>query len=127
VSPTGDRVEVRIGEMEGSVLLAFLATRCDGCDEFWHGFGGDRPGLPPTVTSVIVTRGPGTAAPAEVEQLAAGTGAVPVVMSDDAWADYQVLGYPFLVLVDAASRTVVAETVGFGWSDLAQLVRASGG
>ncbi len=127
VSPAGDGVEFRIGEVAGSVLVAFLAIRCDGCDEFWRGLaGGAGPPLPPSVTPVIVTRGPDAVPPAEVARLAEGAGTVPVVMSDGAWVDYRVLGYPFLVLVDAATRTVVSETVGFGWSDLVRMVETSG-
>ncbi len=126
VSPTGDGVEVRIGEVEGSVVVAFLATRCDGCGEFWQGFASEAGRqLPPSVTAVIVTRGPDSTAATDVGRLAAGTG-VPVIMSDGAWADYRVLSYPFLVLVDAATRTVVSETVGFGWSDLVRMVEGTG-
>ncbi|MGH9078586.1 MAG: hypothetical protein ACRDYE_00630 [Acidimicrobiales bacterium] len=125
-SPTGDAVEVCIGDIGGVVLVAFMATRCDGCEAFWQGFGGaGQPLLPPSVTPVIVTRGADTVAPAEVRRLAASTGAVQVIMSDDAWSDYRVFGYPFFVLVDASTRTVLAETVGFGWSDLIGLVRSS--
>ena len=50
----------------------------------------------------------------------------PVVMSDDAWSDYRVLGYPFFVLVEPATLTVVGETVGFGWSDVVSMIRSAG-
>ncbi len=130
VSPAGDAVEVAIGGY-GRVLLAFLATKCDGCDAFWKGLAGageaegqERPRLPPDVTPVIVTRGPGTVAPGAVAGLAAPGGSL-VVMSDQAWADYQVSGYPFFVLVNGSTRTIVAETVGFGWDDLVELVLGS--
>src|ERR1700704_2181120 len=47
VSPAGTPVEVRMGQFGGLVLLAFLTTRCDGCEEFWRGLGdGDRTELP---------------------------------------------------------------------------------
>jgi hypothetical protein len=128
VAPNGQRIEVRLGDLDGSIALVFLATRCDGCEEFWRGFGDERrAGLPPSVTPVIVTRGPDTTPATDVERLAAGAGDVPVVMGDDTWTDYRVFGYPFLVLVDAATRTVVAEAVGFGWSDLVGLVGLVGG
>ena len=48
-------------------------------------------------------------------------------MTDQAWTDYRVSGYPFFVLVDASTRTVIAETVGFGWSDLVRLVQRAVG
>jgi hypothetical protein len=120
--PAGRGLAIRIGATGPFVLLAFLATRCDGCDEFWRGFSGTGPGSLPGITPVIVTRGPDSTSTEDVARLADRTDA-PVVMSDSAWVEYRVFGYPFLVLVESASRTVVAETVGFGWSDLEELVR----
>lgn len=132
VTPTGERIEIHIdgvGGGRGSLLIAFLTARCDGCDIFWQGFGERRPSaqppLPPDVTPVIVTKGPKAIDPAEVVRLGAATGDVAVVMSDAAWDEYRVFGYPFFVLVDVVTRTVVAETVGFGWDDLVEFVERS--
>jgi hypothetical protein len=123
VGPHGRPVEVLLDECDGYVLLAFLATRCPGCEEFWREMGGTGPaGLPAGVTRVIVTRGPGTVSSDEVRGLAAGGDGAPVVMSDQAWSDYRVHGYPFFVLVEVGSRTVIGETVGFGWSDVTSMV-----
>ena len=44
-------------------------------------------------------------------------------MGDRAWRDYRVTGYPFLVLVEPWSRRILAEVVGFGWSDVAAVLR----
>jgi hypothetical protein len=127
VSPAGNPVEARIGQFGGLVLLAFLTTRCDGCEEFWRGLAdSDRTDLPGSVSTVVVTKGPATTAPAAVEQVAAGI-TVPVIMSDEAWTDYRVTGYPFFVLVDALARTVIGETVGFGWSDVISMIRTAAG
>ena len=120
--PAGEGLEFRITETRNLVLLVFLATRCDGCDEFWRGFSGEVHDLMRGIDPVIVTKGPATNSGAEVANLAAGTN-VPVVMSDAAWADYGVYAYPFLVLVESANRTILAETVAFTWSDLEELVR----
>ena len=123
VRPHGPPVEVLLDGCDGYVLLAFLATRCPGCEEFWREMGGAAPaGLPAGVTRIIVTRGPGTVSPDEVGGLVPGAGGAPVVMSDQAWSDYRVHGYPFFVLVEAGSRTVIGETVGFGWSDITSMV-----
>jgi hypothetical protein len=122
VGPDGRPVEVLLSKGHDHVLLAFLATRCPGCGEFWKEMGSAGPaGLPAGVDRIIVTRGPGTVPPDEVRGLVAGMGA-PVVMSDQAWSDYRVHGYPFFVLVEVASRTVIGETVGFGWSDITSMV-----
>jgi hypothetical protein len=125
VRPSGEPVSFRIDEHEGAVLVAFLATRCDGCDEFWRGFR-DRSDseLPAGVSAVVVTKGPTSLATSDVELAAAGINSLPVIMSDEAWNDYRVMGYPFFVLVDA--RGVVGETVGFGWSDVLSMIRSAG-
>ena len=73
-----------------------------------------------------MTKGPASVDPAEVRRLAASLGPVPVVMSDTAWVDYRVSGYPFLVLVDPAARRVVGETVAFGMDDVLALLGAGG-
>jgi hypothetical protein len=128
VGPSGHRLEVRLADCQRLVLLAFLTTNCDGCDEFWAGAPGEGPGgLPASLTTVVVTRGPDTVDAAEVARLASGTVGVPVVMSDEAWTDYQVMGYPFFILVDAIDRYVIGETVGFGWADVADMARSAAG
>ncbi len=126
VSPAGARVEARISEFEDLVLLAFLTTRCNGCDEFWQGLR-DSAGteLPEWVETVVVTKAAGSTGSAGVEQVAAGITRLPVIMSDGAWTDYRVSGYPFFVLVDAPTRTVISETVGFGWADVLSMVWAA--
>jgi hypothetical protein len=126
VRPSGSRLEAPIDGFDQLVLLAFLTTRCDGCDEFWRGLRDDeRVELPGSVSTVVVTRGPGTLSPAGVEQVAAGINRVPVIMSDGAWTDYRVTGYPFFVLVDAPTRMVIGETVGFGWTDVISMIGAA--
>ncbi len=122
-------VEIRIAAFEGPVLLCFLHVHCDGCDGFWRGLGDSPPTeYPGTVSVVTVTKGPGSVDRSEVARAAAslgGNASVPVVMSDSAWADYRVTGYPFFVLVDAAHKMIAGETVGFGWSDVRSMIEAS--
>ncbi len=126
VGPKGSRVEIPVGSLGTLTLLCFLHVRCDGCEEFWRGLRDDTPSeLPPGVSAVVITKGPGSVDPDEVAGAAAGVTLVPVVMSDDAWADYRVTGYPFFVLVDPAGGTVIGETVGFGWSDVVSMLEAS--
>jgi hypothetical protein len=117
-----------MGEFDSLVLLAFLATRCDGCEEFWRGLrDGATVDHLESVAMVAVTRGPVTISSADVDEVATGINRVPVIMSDTAWTDYRVSGYPFFVLVDAPARRVVGETVGFGWPDVVSMVRAATG
>ena len=123
VDPSGDAVTVSVAGASGRLLLLFLSTDCDGCEEFWSRLrqSGDA-GLPADVSPVVITRGPGVVTPAAVAAASEGI-VVPVVMSDRAWTDYRVMGYPFLVLVDVASRSVVGEAVGMGWGDVEKLHR----
>jgi hypothetical protein len=127
VRPSGASVEVVISATEQPVLLlCFLHVRCDGCEEFWRALkDSTAPVLPADLSAVVVTRGPESMDPAEVERAALGIHQVPVVMSDQAWDDYRVLGYPFFVLVDPEGGTVIGETVGLGWSDVLSMVEAS--
>jgi len=125
--PAGGPIEVRLGSQAAPVLLCFLHIGCDGCEEFWTGLGRGRvPDRPEPLTVVAVTKGAGSVDRDGVARAAAGATGVPVVMSDGAWADYRVTGYPFFVLVDPSTRTVVGETVGFGWTDVHSMIRAAG-
>lgn len=142
--PDGIPIEVRIGDSDRPILVAFLATHCDGCGDYWRGLADERtegtngdPALDPKaatdvvaalagVVPVIVTRGPGFQEPADVAAVAAGVRCTPVVMSDQAWRDYRVTSYPFFVLVDPRSRRIIGETVGFGWTDVVAMIEAQG-
>lgn len=72
-----------------------------------------------------MTKGPQVISAQEVADLAADLSIVPVIMSDEAWSDYRVLGYPFFIVVDGSSGTVVGETVGMGWDDVASMISAA--
>jgi len=124
VRPDGSPVAVRLADGERPLLLVFLTLRCDGCDTFWAGLADAADPVLAGVTPVVVTKGPGLVDGAEAGVLAGRLGGTPVVMSDDAWIDYRVTGYPFLVLVDPGSRRILSEVVGFGWADVASMVRA---
>jgi hypothetical protein len=125
VSPSGDPMEVSVADSVGTLLLVFLHTDCDGCEEFWHGLRNpDAIGLAPGTSAVVVTKGPETLSSDVVKASAAGI-QVPVVMSNRVWSDYRVLGYPFFVLVDRASSQVIGETVGLGWSDVIAMTHAA--
>jgi hypothetical protein len=73
---------------------------------------------------VIVTKGPESVDASAVAGVSAGIRRYPVVMSDAAWTNYRVLGYPFFILVDPSLRAIVGETVGFGWSDVTSMIRS---
>jgi hypothetical protein len=122
VTPTGDARAVAVDNSDDFTLLGFLSSGCTGCAAFWDAL--QEPGLlqlPDRTRVVIVTKGPDREIPAEVQ--AKATGRVPVVMSTDAWLDYQVPGSPFFVLVDGATGRKVGQGVASQVSQLAELVR----
>jgi hypothetical protein len=122
VTPTGDARAIAVDNSDDFTLLGFLSSGCTGCAAFWDAL--QEPGrlqLPDRTRVVIVTKGPDREIPSEVQ--ARTTGQVPVVMSTDAWTDYQVPGSPFFVLVDGATGQKVGQGVASQVGQLAELVR----
>jgi hypothetical protein len=113
---------VAVDNSDHFTLLGFLSSGCTSCAAFWDAL--QEPGrlqLPDGTRVVIVTKGPDREAPAEVRSRA--TGRVPVVMSTEAWLDYQVPGSPFFVLVDGATGRKAGQGVASHVGQLAELVR----
>ena len=141
-APDGSEIEIRLAAADRPILMIFLATRCDGCADYWLGLADessetttDSPSPDPTpgldvggtlarVMPVIVTRGTQFEDAAEVAAVSARVRRTPVVMSDQAWQDYRVTAYPFFVLVDPGSGRIIGETVGFGWTDVVAMIVA---
>jgi len=122
VTPNGDARAIAVDNSDDLTLLGFLSSGCTGCAAFWDAL--QDPGrlqLPDRTRVVIVTKGPDREVPSEVRLRA--TGRVPVVMSTDAWVDYQVPGSPFFVLVDGATGRKVGQGVASQVGQLAELVR----
>jgi len=122
VTPSGDARAIAVDNSDHLTLLGFLSSGCTGCAAFWDAL--QEPGrlhLPDPTRVVIVTKGPDREVPSEVRSRT--TGRVPVVMSTDAWVDYQVPGSPFFVLVDGATGRKVGQGVASQVEQLAELVR----
>lgn len=116
VTPAGDAVKLAFeGAGTAPTLLAFLTSGCGTCEAFWETLGERR--LPADVRTVIVTHGPDRERPAKLRSL--GPAGIPVVMSSQAWADYEIPGAPYFVMVDQAIR---GEGVATSWRALASLV-----
>lgn len=113
-TPDGDAVGLAF--IAGTpTLLAFLTGGCSSCAEFWGSLGDRR--LPAGVRIVIVAHGADRERPAKLRELAPE--GIPVLMSSQAWSDYQVPGSPYFVLVDGG---VLGEGVATTWHALASLV-----
>ncbi len=122
VTPAGDARAVAMANSDRFTLLGFLSSGCATCGAFWEALQAPRAmDLPDGTRVVIVTKGPDREVPAEVG--ARTTGRIPVVMSTDAWVDYQVPGSPFFVLVDGVTGRKVGQGVASTVPQLAELVR----
>ncbi|HVM65692.1 MAG TPA: hypothetical protein VMU14_12585 [Acidimicrobiales bacterium] len=122
VTPTGDALALSVRSTGHATLLAFLSSGCTSCQQFWNALASDPPpGLPEGIRPAIVTKGPEFEIPAEVAARAPRQ--VPVVMSTEAWSDYEVPASPFFVLVDGATGRRVGEGVANHFGQVADLVR----
>ena len=122
VTPGGDALALPVGSSGQATLLAFLSSGCHTCRGFWQAF--EHPGelgLPPATRLVVVTKGPEMEVPAEVAG-AAGWG-LTVLMSTDAWRDYEVPGSPFFVLVDGRTGRRIGEGVANRIEQVVEMVR----
>jgi hypothetical protein len=122
VTPGGDALAVSVTGGDHLTLLAFLSSGCSTCAGFWQAFSRpDQLGLPLHTRLVVVTKGPEMEIPAEV---AAHTPpGLAVVMSTEAWGDYEVPGSPFFVLIDARSGRRIGEGVAQQFHQVVELVR----
>jgi hypothetical protein len=111
-----------VDNTDGFTLLAFLSSGCSTCSAFWEALQAPESfPLPQGTRVAIVTKGPDRELPAEVARLA--TGRVPVVMSTEAWLEYEVPGSPFFALVDGASGSIVGQGVAPHIEQLLDLIR----
>jgi hypothetical protein len=121
-APDGEVVQLRVVDAPQESVLLFLSSSCPGCGPYWDDLasGGARRALG-DARLVVVTQGPQHESPAEIARLAPP--GVDVVMSDRAWADYEIPGSPFVVVVGAGARTTRGHGTG---ADLGQVLSLVG-
>ena len=121
-SPSGEAVGVSVTSARGATVLAFLTSTCSTCLTFWEAFA--RPealGLPAGTRLVAVTKGPDDESTAEVARKAVP--GLDVVMSTEAWMDYEVPVAPYVVLVDGPTGRVRGEGAATSWDQVVGLIR----
>jgi hypothetical protein len=126
VTPQGDALAVAVTGNDVLTLIAFLSSGCATCSGFWDALR--RPDdleLPREVRLVVVTKGPELEIAAEVRTKADAR--LQVIMSTDAWEDYEVPGSPFFVLIDGRTGRRIGEGVAQRFSQVAELVRRAQG
>jgi hypothetical protein len=119
-TPTGDALNIAVTDVRHLTLLAFLSSGCSTCLDFWSAFADSAPVVPGDARLVIVTKGPDAESISAVHRLMPSS--LPVVMSSDAWAAYDVPVAPFFVLVDGASGAIVGEGAASNWPQVESLM-----
>jgi hypothetical protein len=120
----GEIVSVRTVGVEHDTIVAFLSSTCEGCAGFWHELG--EPGswaTPQGSRLLVVTKGPDEESPSALSQLCPD--GVDLVMSSQAWADFDVPGSPYVVVADGRTGRVKGEGSGLSFSQVGGLIRQS--
>ena len=122
VSVDGDAVAAAVTAVERVTLLAFLTSGCSSCLDFWTAFANPANRAVAGIESnlVIVTKSPSVESPAAVAGVAPRD--VSVIMSSDAFEDYQVAVAPYFVLVDGATSSVIGEGAASTFAQLDSLL-----
>lgn len=108
VTPEGEPVVVSPTVGTDPVLVAFLSTSCSSCTVFWEWIDGARLAVDDLrFRPIVVTLGAEEESPTRAQSLIHGS--PDVVMSSEAWADYEVPGAPYFVLVDPGAGNVIGE------------------
>jgi len=121
---SGDAVVVGVSGSRQATLLAFLSSGCITCHHFWDTFARPDLQLPGGARLVIVTMG------AEAESESAIGGMAPpevtVVMSSEAWDDYEVPGSPYFVFVEGGTGRLVGQGTAPDWEQVERLMTQAG-
>lgn len=113
--------EVLVTAPGAATLLAFLTSGCTVCQSFWSEFA--RPvDVPAGATLVAVVKEDTEESPSALRRLAPP--ALDLVRSDLAWADYDVPGSPYFVLVQ--DGRIVGEGSATTWPQVRDLMAQAG-
>ncbi|MDT4921517.1 MAG: hypothetical protein QOI15_2419 [Pseudonocardiales bacterium] len=122
----GEVVSARVVDVEHDTLLLFLSSGCATCENFWAELG--RPGaiqLPRSTRLLVVPQGAADESPADLAALAPA--GLDVILSSEAWRDYEVPGSPHVAYVDGASGRIRGEGTGQSLQQVSELLaRATG-
>ena len=120
-TPTGGAVVLSMRAAD-LTLLAFLSSGCSTCAGFWEGLTAPESfGVPAGTRLAVVTQGPEHELPAAVARLAPAN--IDVLLSTDAWIDYEVPGAPYFALVDGRSGRRIGEGLASSVEQVAGLIR----
>lgn len=120
VDPEGEPTVVPLEANDGPTLVAFLSTSCGICVGIWERLrDGALAEEVPGVLPVVVTKDEAVEDPARIRGLA--TSELPVVLSSEAWDDYEVPGSPYVMVVSESPGSVVTEGAPARWEDVVRM------
>jgi hypothetical protein len=114
----GDAVKLSLAAGSPPTLLAFMGSGCNACVPLWQGLDGDIPLLAGTRLTVV-TKGPEGERLARLLELAQTD--IEVVMSTQAWQDFDIPATPHFVLVDGGE--IAGRGGATSWEQIASLLR----
>lgn len=117
----GDACKLSVGEGSSSTqtLLAFLSSGCTSCGPIWAALrDGARP--PAGARLVIVTKDRERESVGRLMELAPASREL--VMSSEAWAQYEVEATPHFVLVDGTTGEIAGRGSAGSWDQIVTLV-----
>lgn len=120
----GELVSTQVVGVDHDTVLLFLSSGCASCAIFWDElrFGVS---VPEGTRLLVIAQGSEFDDPSALAALAPSN--VDVLMSTQAWRDYEVPGSPHVVYVEARTGRIRGEGTGQSWSHVADLLaRASG-
>lgn len=116
--PHGEALAVRVAGTEHDTVLAFLSSGCATCHVFWDDLRDAQ--MPSGTRLVVVTKGSDAESPVAIADVAPPD--VTVVMSSEAWTQYQVPGSPYVIHVDGSSGRVRGEGTGPNWDQVRRML-----
>lgn len=119
----GEQVALAVRGSAEPTLLAFLSSGCVTCLEFWAQLTKMRQ-IGSGLRVVVITKGPEQENAGKIAQLAGAHQTV--VMSTQAWLDYEVPMAPYFILVDGPTGEVRGEGSAGGWRQLVDLMEDAG-
>jgi hypothetical protein len=118
----GEIVSVRTVGVEHDTVLAFLSSGCEGCVGFWHELAAGGVDFGPARLLVV-------AKDAAEESTSALAGLCPpgvdLLLSSQAWADFDVPGSPYVVVADGHTGRIKGEGSGTSFSQVGALIAQS--
>jgi hypothetical protein len=120
----GETVLLRTVDVEHDTVILFLSSGCSTCATFWSELASPIQ-LPPRTRLLVITQD------AEVESLVSLKALAPagteVVLSSQAWEQYEVPGSPYVIAVNGSTGQVKGEGTGQSWAQIAELLARSTG